>query len=42
MKHVKTLNKANLKKTAVMGGCGECQTSWVILRWQMKLLRQNC
>ncbi len=27
MKHVKTLNKANLKETAVMGGCGECQTS---------------
>ncbi|MCI8405302.1 MAG: six-cysteine peptide SCIFF [Clostridia bacterium] len=27
MKHVQTLNKANLKDTAKMGGCGECQTS---------------
>ena len=27
MKHVKTLNKANLKETAAKGGCGECQTS---------------
>ena len=27
MKHVKTLNKANLKETASKGGCGECQTS---------------
>lgn len=27
MKHVKTLNKANLKESAVKGGCGECQTS---------------
>ena len=23
MKHVKTLNKANLKETAAKGGCGE-------------------
>lgn len=27
MKHVQTLNNANLKETAVHGGCGECQTS---------------
>jgi predicted ribosomally synthesized six-cysteine peptide SCIFF len=27
MKHVKTLNGKNLKKTAAAGGCGECQTS---------------
>ena len=27
MKHIKTLNKANLKDTAKHGGCGECQTS---------------
>ena len=30
MKHVKTLNKANLKETAVHGGCGECQTSCTV------------
>ena len=27
MKHVKTLNSANLKKSAAKGGCGECQAS---------------
>lgn len=27
MKHIKTLNKVNLAKTACKGGCGECQTS---------------
>ena len=27
MKHVQTLNKANLKDSAKHGGCGECQTS---------------
>ena len=27
MKHVKTINKANLKETAAKGGCGECQAS---------------
>ena len=27
MKHVKTLNKANLKENAAKGGCGECQAS---------------
>ena len=26
MKHVQTLNKANLKDSAKHGGCGECQT----------------
>ena len=26
-KHVKTLSSATLKKSAVKGGCGECQTS---------------
>ncbi len=25
MKHIKTINKANLKKTAEKGGCGKCQ-----------------
>ena len=27
MKHVTTLNSANLKSSAAHGGCGECQTS---------------
>ena len=27
MKHIKTVNKANLKQTAAKGGCGRCQTS---------------
>ena len=27
MKHIKTLNSANLKNSAVSGGCGECQAS---------------
>ncbi len=27
MKHVKTLNEANLSKSVENGGCGECQTS---------------
>lgn len=27
MKHIKTINKANLKKTAEKGGCGKCQAS---------------
>ena len=27
MKHVKTINTANLKESAVKGGCGECQAS---------------
>ena len=27
MKHIKTINKANLKKTAAKGGCGNCQAS---------------
>ena len=27
MKHIKTLNNANLKESAVKGGCGECQAS---------------
>ncbi|HIR57808.1 MAG TPA: six-cysteine ranthipeptide SCIFF [Candidatus Gallacutalibacter pullicola] len=27
MKQIKTLNKANLKESAVKGGCGECQAS---------------
>ncbi len=27
MKHIKTVNKANLKETAAKGGCGKCQTS---------------
>ena len=27
VKHIQTLNKANLKDTAKHGGCGECQTS---------------
>ena len=26
-KHIKTLNSANLKESAVKGGCGECQAS---------------
>ena len=26
MKHIKTLNGATLVKSAVKGGCGECQT----------------
>ncbi|MDE7229162.1 MAG: six-cysteine ranthipeptide SCIFF [Oscillospiraceae bacterium] len=27
MKHVVTINKANLKATAEKGGCGKCQSS---------------
>ena len=27
MKHIKTLKKSNLKKSAAHGGCGECQAS---------------
>ena len=27
MKHIVTLNQANLKKSAAKGGCGECQAS---------------
>lgn len=27
MKHIKTVNKVNLRMTAAQGGCGECQTS---------------
>ena len=27
MKQIKTLNQANLKQSAVKGGCGECQAS---------------
>ncbi len=27
MKHIKTLNSANLKKTVAKGGCGKCQAS---------------
>jgi predicted ribosomally synthesized six-cysteine peptide SCIFF len=26
-KHIKTINKANLKQTAEKGGCGKCRTS---------------
>ena len=26
-KHIKTLDSANLKESAVKGGCGECQAS---------------
>ena len=27
MKHIKTINKADLKQTAAKGGCGKCQAS---------------
>lgn len=27
MKHIKILNNANLKKSLIKGGCGECQAS---------------
>lgn len=27
MKHIKTLNTRDYKKSTVTGGCGECQTS---------------
>ena len=27
MKHIKTINKANLKASAEKGGCGKCQAS---------------
>ena len=27
MKHIKIINKPNLKKSAQTGGCGECQAS---------------
>lgn len=27
VKHIKTINKANLKESAAKGGCGKCQAS---------------
>ena len=27
MKHIQTINKANLKESAQKGGCGKCQAS---------------
>ncbi len=27
MKHIRTINKANLKESAQKGGCGKCQAS---------------
>ena len=27
MKHIRTINKANLKESAKKGGCGKCQAS---------------
>ena len=27
LKHITTINKANLKASAVKGGCGKCQSS---------------
>ncbi|MBQ9442829.1 MAG: six-cysteine ranthipeptide SCIFF [Lachnospiraceae bacterium] len=27
MKHIRTLNTRDYKKSAINGGCGECQTS---------------
>ena len=27
MKHIKTINAANLKASAAKGGCGKCQAS---------------
>ena len=27
MKHIVTINKANLKKNSAKGGCGKCQAS---------------
>lgn len=27
LKHITTINKANLKSTAAKGGCGNCQSS---------------
>ena len=27
LKHITTINKANLKSTAAKGGCGKCQSS---------------
>lgn len=27
MKHIQTINSANLKESAAHGGCGECQAS---------------
>ncbi len=27
MKHIQTINKANLKQSAAKGGCGKCQAS---------------
>ena len=29
MKHIKTINKANLKESAAKGGCGQCQACTV-------------
>ncbi len=27
MRHTRTINKADFKKSAIYGGCGECQAS---------------
>ena len=32
MKHIQTLNKANLSESAKKGGCGKCQASCQIGR----------
>ena len=32
MKHIKTVNKANLKETAAKGGCGRCRLLCMSLR----------
>ena len=43
MKHVKTLNKANLKETAAKGGCGECQASChSAFKTSCTVANQNC
>lgn len=46
MKHIRTINKANLKETAKKGGCGKCQASAsphakLPAQWQTRNVKDN-
>ena len=36
MKHIKTINKANLKESAAKGGCGQCQAARLLAPLQTR------
>ena len=40
MKHIKTVNKANLKETAAKGGCGRCKTSCTVANQKCEALNK--